>query len=140
MINVSSDTAGLNTNQDGFESDVPVKSKPDEEKVQGGEQGEGAHCCGLDERKDDTKVGVGEGMKRTKVFKTKKVQDCAVVYWLREDFFGHVVPRNGAVMGLAHGLIHFFQDRGTKLGSFTSRGKFISKVKKIYVRSSNSCE
>ena len=77
-------------------------------------------AVGFDERKDKSKVEVGEGIKGSKRFEMKKVENCAVIYWPGEEFVGHVVPRNGTGDGLSQDIIQFFKDRETNLQSLTA--------------------
>jgi hypothetical protein len=71
----------------------------------------------FDERKDKSKVEVGMGIKGSKRFDMKKVENCAVISWPGEEFVGHVVPRDGTGAGLEQDIVQFFEDRATTLNS-----------------------
>ena len=65
-------------------------------------------AVGFDERKDKSKVEVGKGVKGSKRFEVKKVENCAVVFWPGEEFVGHVVTKDGTGGGLAQDIVKFF--------------------------------
>ena len=82
-------------------------------------------AIGFDERKDDTKVVVGEGHKRRKKFETKKEEHCVVILFPGDEFAGHVVPHDGTGATLAKQLAEFVKERQismTKVKSLVSDG------------------
>lgn len=82
-------------------------------------------AIGFDERKDDTKVVVGEGHKGRKKFETKKEEHCVVILFPGDEFAGHVVPEDGSGVTLAKQLAQFVKDRHismTRVKSLVSDG------------------
>ena len=47
-------------------------------------------AIGIDERKDNGTVQVGVGKKGTKRLETKKIENCAVVFWPGSEYVGHI--------------------------------------------------
>ena len=68
-------------------------------------------AIGFDERKDLTKVVVGEGIKGRKRFEMRREEHCAIVTYPGEKCAGHVVPEDGTGAGLAKGLHRFLGER-----------------------------
>ena len=93
-----------------------IRKKLRSEKVEES-KGKEPIAVGFDERKDQSKVEVGKGIKGSKRFEVKKVENCAVIYWPGEEFVGHVVPRDGTGAGLAQDIVQFFKNRETNLNS-----------------------
>ena len=82
-------------------------------------------AIGFDERKDDTKVVVGEGHNGRKKFETKKEEHCVVILFPGDEFAGHVVPQDGSGATLAKQLARFVEDRQismTRVKSLVSDG------------------
>ena len=106
-----------NTSEILYRSKVKrIRKKLRSEKVEES-KGKEPIAVGFDERKDKSKVEVGMGIKGSKRFEMKKVENCAVIYWPGEEFVGHVVPRDGSGAGLAQDIVQFFEDRETNLNS-----------------------
>ena len=74
-------------------------------------------ALGFDERKDDTKVEAGEGLKGNKRYEIKKVENCSIVFWPGEEFAGHVVPHESTGQALAQSVHSFLNARNTDVTS-----------------------
>ena len=68
---------------------------------------------GIDERKDTSKVEVGENEAGNKKYQLKKVENCAVVFWPNTEFVGHIVTSGGSGKALAEDLVKFFETSET---------------------------
>ena len=80
-------------------------------------KGKSVIAIGFDERKDETKVEAGKGLKGSKRYETRRVENCAIVFWPGEEFAGHVVPKEATGKSLADGIYNFLKSRETDVGS-----------------------
>ena len=120
MINVMNSFAGKITIEDQSRVLTPptvhkIKRRLREEKVEE-RKGKCPLAAGVDERKDITKMIVGEGVKGSKRFKFGREEHATVIFWPGETYEGHLVPENGTGRGLASSFRDFLLDRKTTLG------------------------
>ena len=74
-------------------------------------------AVGIDERKDTSKVKVGENEAGNKKYQFKKVENCSVVFWPNTEFVGHIVTSGGSGKALAEDLVKFFEMNETDTSS-----------------------
>ena len=78
-------------------------------------KGKAPLALGIDERRDSTRVQVGEGEKGHKRTEIQKVENFSVVSWPGAEYMGHFQATTGTGSGLAKDLMQFLKERDTDL-------------------------
>ena len=119
IVNAANFNAGVISENDNF--DVLYQKKVNRLKKKARlrqveeRKGKSILAVGIDERKDWTKVQVGEGKFGAKRFQKEKVENCAIVYWPGEQFAGLVATSGGSGQELAKDVINFFEENDTDI-------------------------